>query len=172
MAQVTAVFEGLIIAKEGSGKRGPWKLYNIKVNVGGESKKFGCGFDPVKAAVGDTVQFDAEENEKGYLELDPKSFTVLRAATAAESAAATAKVSSKDSDRQHSIETQALIKAGVVIVAAQIAAGQDVGDPAAAVGKMVRSWSSVLLHPAKKVEVAPPPPPVKAAVEESEKLPY
>lgn len=142
MATITGIFEGLIIAKEGNGKRGPWKLYNIKV----DGKKYGIGFDPVKAATGDRVSFEAKENDKGYMEADPKSFKVIGAATAETRGAASG---ATPDARQDSIERQTCLKAAAEIVAAQIGASTLNGQPSAAVASLVSDFMRIL-HPAPK----------------------
>lgn len=154
MATITGIFEGLIVAKEGQGKRGPWKLYNILV----DGKKYGIGFDPVKAATGERVVFETETNEKGYEEANPKTFKVIGLATAESSAAASQAGNGSGATpdaRQGSIERQTCLKAAAEVVAAQITAGVLNGQPNAAVSALVSDFMRIL-HPAPKP--APPPP--------------
>lgn len=157
--KITGTFEGLIVAAAGKGKRGPWTLYNIVV----DGKKYGVGFDPVTAGTGDSVEFDAEENDKGYMEADPKSFKVLGRAPAAQSQMVNSQSSgsvSGNDPRQRSIETQACIKAAAPIVAAMIQSGSDVPSPSAAVAELVRDFLRIL-HPAPKPKPKPAPEPVE-----------
>lgn len=151
MATITGKFEGLIVAKEGTGKRGPWKLYNILV----DGKKYGIGFNPVKAATGDLVEFDTETNEKGYEEADPKSFKVVGRAPAGSSAPASG---ATPDARQGSIERQTCLKAAAEVVAAQITAGALTGQPNAAVAALVSDFMRIL-HPAPKAAPKPAPAP-------------
>ena len=151
MATITGKFEGLIVAREGTGKRGPWKLYNILV----DGKKYGIGFNPVKAATGDLVEFDAETNEKGYEEADPKSFKVVGRAPAGSSVPASG---ATPDARQGSIERQTCLKAAAEVVAAQITAGVLTGQPNAAVAALVSDFMRIL-HPAPKAAPKPAPAP-------------
>jgi hypothetical protein len=156
VSHISGTFEGLIVAKEGTGKRGPWKLYNVLV----DGKKYGIGFNPVKAATGDLVEFDAEENEKGYMEADPKSFKVVGRAPASSSPSASTATSgsaSGNDPRQRSIETQACIKAAAPIVAAMIQSGADI-NPGTTVAGLVREFMGIL-HPKPKPAPAPKPAP-------------
>lgn len=157
--KITGTFEGLIVVKEGTGKRGPWKLYSIQV----DGNKYGVGFDPVKAATGDLVEFDASTNEKGYTDADPKSFKVLGRAPAAQSQMVNSQSSgsvSGNDPRQRSIELQSSIASASRIVAAQITAGGDVPNPSAAVASIVGDFVRIL-HPAPKPKPKPAPEPVE-----------
>lgn len=148
---VTGTFEGLIVVKDGVGKKGPWKLYNIKV----DGKKYGIGFDPVKAAVGDTVQFEAEKSDKGYWEADPKSFKVIGNASRSGAAAGTGANSFGADPRQASIELQVCLKTAGEIAAAAVGAGTITPDQAADyVEKLTASFNNNILN--KKEKPKPP----------------
>lgn len=167
MAKVTGRFEGLKIVKEGSGKKGPWKLYNIVV----DGTKYGVGFNPVKAAVGDTVSFDAEENDRGYMEADPKSFRVVAEGSSG-MVNAQATRSSVSDPRQDSIETQCALKAAAEIVAAQIHAGVSISSPTAAVAVLTTDFKHIIrgTHGQKP---APKPAPKRVEPEdENQDPPY
>ncbi len=116
---VTGTFEGLIVVKEGNGKKGPWKLYNIKV----DGKKYGIGFKPVKAGVGETVQFEAEQNENGYWDANPDTFKVIGNTGRSGTAGATGTNSFGADPRQASIELQVCLKTAGKIAAAAMEAG-------------------------------------------------
>jgi hypothetical protein len=154
MATITGIFEGLIVVKEGQGKRGPWKLYSIKVDC----KKYGIGFNPVKAATGERVVFETQTNDNGYEDADPKTFKVIGPATAESSAAASG---ATPDARQGSIERQTCLKAAAEVVAAQITAGVLNGQPNAAVSALVSDFMRIL-HPAPK----PAPPPKRVEPED------
>lgn len=140
MAKVTGRFEGLKIVKEGSGKKGPWKLYNIVV----DGTKYGIGFNnPVKAAVGDSVSFEAEENERGYMDADPKTFRVVAEGSGGMVNAQATRSSGSD-PRQDSIETQCALKAAAEIVAAQIHAGVSISSPTAAVAVLTTDFKHII----------------------------
>ncbi len=86
-------FKGFIAKigkKEGRSGRGPWVLYSIKLEDenGVENDKWiSAGFDKPKANEGDYVIIEAEENEKGYLNV--KSLKVGKNAPARSSPEAT-----------------------------------------------------------------------------------
>ena len=124
---VTGTFEGLIVVKEGNGKKGPWKLYNIKV----DGKKYGIGFKPVKAGVGETVQFEAEQNENGYWDANPDTFKVIGNTGRSGTAGATGTNSFGADPRQASIELQVCLKTAGEIAAAAVGAGTITPDQAA-----------------------------------------
>lgn len=66
-------FIAKISVKEGYSKRGPWKLYSIKLEKedGTEFEKWlSAGFDAPKVREGDYVTVEYHENDKGYLDID------------------------------------------------------------------------------------------------------
>ena len=133
-----------------------WKLYTIVV----DGKKYGFGFNPPKAAVGDIVTFTAETNDRGYIDADPKSFKVTgeKAALPAGSGNVGNPAPSYSDPRQASIEIQSSIASASRIVAAQINAGAEL-DPGKSVAALVRSFLNIL-HPAPKAAPKPVAPPV------------
>ena len=162
---VTGTFEGLIVVKEGNGKKGPWKLYNIKV----DGKKYGIGFDPVKAAVGDTVQFEAEKSDKGYWEADPKSFKVIP--TTGRSGAAGATGVAND-PRQASIELQVCLKTAGEVAAAAVGAGAITPDQAADyIEKLTATFNNNILNKKEKPKAPPKVEDVSQDPNDSE-IPY
>lgn len=157
MSEVTGKFQGLIVAATGKGKNGQWTAYRIKV----DGTDYGAGFDPVQAAVGDTVQFTTETNDKGYEQVAKGSFKVVKSATAAESSTAQTSAVHGESDRQRSIELQVCLKAAVEIMAAKLAVGMADADSdvTSCVTALVRDFMGILHPKAKPKAVAPPPPP-------------
>lgn len=144
MAKVIGRFDGLKIVKEGAKNGKAWKLYNIVV----DGKKYGFGFKPAKAAVGDTVSFRAEENANGYLEAIVDSFEVVEERTitgdSGDVANQQATRSSGSDLRQESIETQCALKAAAEIVAAQIRAGAPISSPTAAVAVLTSDFKHII----------------------------
>lgn len=180
MAKVTGRFDGLKIVKEGVKNGKAWKLYNIVV----DGKKYGFGFKPAKAAVGDTVSFRAEENANGYLEAIVDSFEVVQERTitgGSDDAASPPATRSSGSDpKQESIETQCALKAAAWVVAAQVAAGVTISSPTAAVAVLTTDFKHIIrgTHGQKP---APKPAPKRIEPEdesqdppfdEDESLPY
>lgn len=150
---VTGTFEGLIVVKEGNGKKGPWKLYNIKV----DGKKYGIGFKPVKAGVGETVQFEAEQNENGYWDANPDTFKVIGNTGRSGTAGATGTNSFGADPRQASIELQVCLKTAGEIAAAAVGAGTITPDQAADyVAKLTASFNNNILNKKEKPKTPPP----------------
>lgn len=165
MATIKGTFESYI-SKPGVSKTSgkPYHLYSIVV----DGTKYGFGFNPPKAAAGDVVTFNAETNERGYLEADPKSFkttgerdAVTNASNnSAPNALLTSGLATMGDPRQGSIEIQSSIASASRIIAAQINAGVAVASPAAAVGALVQQFLD-LLHPKPKAAAKPKPAPVE-----------
>lgn len=109
---ITGKLEEIFAGKTGTGKRGKWTLWSVKV----DGNKYGTGFEKVKAAVGDTVEFEVEENDRGYLEVVDGTFRVTKKATAAESAATKASNTSSSGSTNQSIENQVALKAAIEFV--------------------------------------------------------
>lgn len=151
---ITGTFEELIKVKTGKGKKGPWTLWNIKV----DGNRYGAGFDQPKAAVGDQVEFETEENENGYQEIVKGTFKVTKAATKEESAATKAKTSAETSEKQSSIEAQTALKAAVDLVNGFEWSSFD--EAVAAIGKAYKACSACLA-PLPKVEAAKTKPAAK-----------
>lgn len=163
---VTGTFEGLIVVKEGNGKKGPWKLYNIKV----DGKKYGIGFKPVKAGVGETVQFEAEQNENGYWDANPDTFKVIGNTGRSGTAGATGTNSFGADPRQASIELQVCLKTAGEIAAAAVGAGTITPDQAADyVAKLTASFNNNILN---KKEKPKEPPKVEDVYPDDSGLPY
>ena len=170
---ISGAFEGFSV-KSGVSKSGkPYKLHTIIVS----GKKYGFGFNPPKAAVGDIVEFSAAENDRGYLEAIPETFKSTGRAAPTDSARTNgaAQTSSSGSatnsdPRQASIEMQSSISSASRIVAAQITAGVSISNPAAAVGSLVQSFID-MLHPKAPPKKAAPPP-AGPDVGDGDDLPY
>lgn len=165
---IKGTYEGVSI-KKGTKKNGdPWTLYTIIV----DGKKYGYGFTMPKAAVGDVVTFLAEQNEKGYWDVDAKSFKTTGETAPVASPPTTPYPQTKNSEaptndpRQNSIESQVLIKCAVELAIAD--------ENPASVAKYFTTLQGIL-HPRATVDpnkagVAKPKP---APVEETEEeLPY
>lgn len=77
-------YRGFVVkihTKTGSGKRGPWTLYNVKLEGedGVQLKDLlSYGFEQPKFKEGDYVKLEATRNEKGYLNIDPDSVKVAK----------------------------------------------------------------------------------------------
>lgn len=120
-----STFKGFIAKigiKEGRSGRGPWKLYSIKLEDenGVENDKWlSAGFDKPKANEGDYVVIEAEENDKGYLNV--KSLKVQKNPPAQVSKSApqgtrTAPANVKGSTTQTSIHYQSARKDAIEVL--------------------------------------------------------
>lgn len=121
---IKGVYEGVSI-KKGFKKNGdPWTLYTVLV----DGKKYGYGFTMPKAAVGDVVTFEAEQNDKGYWDIDPKTFKATGETRPAQQSASNNAPNAQQTSglatpynsdpRQQSIEAQVLIKCAVELAIA------------------------------------------------------
>jgi hypothetical protein len=73
VSEVIKGFAKKIGIKEGRGKRGPWKLYSVKIELedGSEHDSWiSLGFDAPSFKEGDYVKIEASENDRGYLQAD------------------------------------------------------------------------------------------------------
>lgn len=112
--QITGTLEEIAIVKKGTGKKGPWTLRKITV----DGEKYST-FDPVKATIGSTVEFEWTENDQGYKDVVKNSFVVTEEATPAKTAKVQTATSTSENGRQDSIERQCVLKCAVVLAAVE-----------------------------------------------------
>ena len=62
MNRITGIFKGLT-SRKGEGKRGPWTLYTVNVEVNGKERKFNAGFKKpsIRVNEGDSVEVILEK---------------------------------------------------------------------------------------------------------------
>lgn len=176
MAKVIGRFEGLKIINGTSKKTGkPYKMYRIVV----DGTEYGIGFDPVKASKGDTVQFNAEENDRGYTEADPKSFRVVSEGPGemvnAQARMRPVETGYAGDPKQDSIEAQVALKAATEIVVAQIAAGSPISSPSASVALLtadfIKAMQAGYAKKATKLTAAPQQKPERIEPEDENQDP-
>lgn len=168
MAKVTGRFDGLKIMNGTSKKTGkPYKMYKIVVN----GTEYGIGFDPVKASNGDTVSFNAEENDRGYMEADPKSFRVVAEGSGDAGSPQATRSSGSDDPTRDSIEAQVALKAAVEVVVAQIAAGVPLSSPSAAVSVLTTDFKHIIRGTHGQKKPAPKPAPKRVEPEDENQDP-
>ena len=99
------------------------RIHSVTVN----GQKYGMFLKqdvPVqKSKPGDTVSFDAEQNDKGYWNADPKSFKVLKRASGSQQASNSMPPARED-DRQLSICRQSSMNYAAQVVGAMTTGGR------------------------------------------------
>lgn len=159
---VTGKLEEIVAVSSGKGKRGPWTLWAVVV----DGDRYGTKFDKVKAAVGDTVEFDWAENEKGYNDVVEGTFRVVKKATGAESAAASKANAENGTAKQSSIENQKALEYATAIALAIADEGSGIDDVLTNLQRAFKVCSG-LLHPT----AAPAAAKAKAAAKKAETPP-
>ena len=171
MATIKGVFQGCSSKNGTSKKTGkPYKLYSIIV----DGKKYGWGFEAPTIAADTVVEFNAAENERGYMEADPDSLKELGAAPSAAKTNSTSNsnATSNSDPRQASIEIQSSIASASRIVAAQITAGVKIPNPLDAVASLVAGYLGILHPPTKPAKAKAAPPPAGADVGDGDDIPF